>query len=123
MNPMNTKAREPWEGDFKLYYGDILVGNVSRAVCDYTTWDGPIVLTIKASDGKLQERLLEFIKFCEEWTERAHRDEPADPDEFKQFNDLLKSGLWRAESDEGDVHHLPDTPVFFAGSEVSWRED
>jgi hypothetical protein len=67
----------------------------------------------------LPRRLLEFIRFCEDWNERL-RDDSADAAEFAAYSDVVRSGLWATTDSAGRRTRVADAPVFFAGDEVTW---
>src|SRR5262249_15285233 len=104
-------------------YGSLAVGRVENAFCSDATWHGTFVPAVQSTDGPLARRLLGYISFCAQWNERTRKNDSADPAEFDPYNDLIKSGAWTAEWQDGKNSCLPAAPVFFSGGEISWRVD
>jgi hypothetical protein len=63
-------------------------------------------------EGEVTHQIAEYVRFVEGWNERVHNNDAADPGEFDQYANLVKSGFW-ATRDE----------LLFAGGEISWRTD
>jgi hypothetical protein len=105
--------------DLNLWYGDVLVGRVRDAFLSDGTWFGSLELAIRPDGGELPRRLLEFIRFCEDWNERV-RDDSADVAEFAAYSDLVGSRLWATTDSAGRRTRIAEAPVFFAGDEVTW---
>jgi len=80
-----------------------------------------MIPTISPGDGHIQERLLSFIEFSEEWNERTKRNEAASPDEFERYGDMLRSGLWLVKTRDGASERIETAPVFFRNGEISWQ--
>jgi hypothetical protein len=111
--------------DPKLYYGALPVGTLRDVFESDGTWYGTLDLDSgigsKGQEDELSRRIAEYIRFAEEWNERAHRVEPADASEFDQYSDLVKSRQWSTRDENGEVNQIADAPVFFTGGEVSWQ--
>jgi hypothetical protein len=105
-----------------LWYGPVLVGTVRQAFQSDGTWFGTLEREVLPAKSPLNRRLLDFIRFCEDWNERTRdNSHPPDAAEFDQYSDLLTSGLWMSKTPEGSVSHIADAPVFFKGDEVTWN--
>ena len=105
----------------KLYYGNLLIGNINRVFENYPHWEGIFEPKISRRDCTLQARILDFIQFCEDFNEREREgtDLP-NPDEFDRFSDITKDHVWSI-LDSHDRHYpIDEWPVFFAGGDVSW---
>ena len=109
--------------DLRLRYGNVEVGRIRNPFYSDSTWHGTINLAISAQNGELEKRLIEYIRFCEDWNERLRRNDAADPDEFESYVDLLKSRLWVTIDEKNDVSRITEAPVFFVREELSWRSD
>jgi hypothetical protein len=114
------KRMIPLASDLKLYYADLAVGTIKNPFQSDNTWFGIIDLQ-SAHDGELARDIAEYVRFAEDWNERVHCNERADPDEFDKYSNLVKSGLWSTRDEKGNVNRIIDAPVFFTGGEVSWR--
>lgn len=106
--------------ELNLWYGSILVGRIQNAFESDRTWFGVLEITIHSDDGDLPDRLLDYIRFCENWNERV-RDDSADPAEFERYSDLIASGRWATTNSAGTFTRIADAPVFFVGNELTWR--
>lgn len=104
----------------ELYYGATKVGVIkSPYVCDRTGY-GLFELTL-SPHGPLQRRIIDFIRFSEEWHERleANPSNPPDAAEFDDYNDLVYGKSWSLRSSDGNTSQLPVSPVFVAG-DITW---
>ena len=106
---------------FSLICEALVVGRLENCSCDDDTWNGTIILTIEQHYGELAKRVLQFIKFCQEWNERVLQRLPSEASEFDEYSDLIKTGLWKTKEANGDVRYIVDAPVFFQSGEVSWK--
>jgi len=107
----------------KLYYGNSEIGTIRNSFCSDNTWYGMFELGVSGQDGELGRHISQYVKFVEDWNERVHRNEPADPSEFDQYPNFADSKLWSTRDEQGNVTHITDGPVFFVGGELSWRID
>ena len=105
----------------KLYYGDLVVGTVRTPFQSDDTWYGIFDLDLSAQQGELALQIAEYIRFVEGWNERVRCNDGADPREFDPYSNLVRSGLWVTRDEEGSVNRITDSPLFFAGGEISWR--
>jgi len=106
---------------FSLIYDALVVGTLENCSRDDGTWNGTIVLTIDQHCGELASRVLQFIKFCQEWNERVLRNLPSKASDFNEYRDVVKNGLWKTKRANGDIQDIVDAPVFFQCGEVSWK--
>ncbi len=105
--------------DLDLRFDGILVGRIRNVLRSDGTWFGIYERAIQPDDGELARRLIDYIRFCEDWNERE-RHGTADAGEFDAYADVVTSGLW-ATTDSADRSTLiADAPVFFKGNEVTW---
>jgi hypothetical protein len=107
----------------KLYYADLAVGTIRDPFHSDDTWYGHFDLDLSTQNEELARQTAEYIRFVGGWNERVRYNERADPDEFDQYFNLVKSGLWSTRDEKGNVMHITGAPVFFYGGEVSWRID
>src|SRR5262249_29436551 len=85
----------------RLRYGSVRVGDIADAFLDQGTWFGSFRPSFEDPEGPSAERLREFIGFCKRWHDRLGSGEDADASEFDGFTDLLTSGLWTTEDQNG----------------------
>jgi hypothetical protein len=107
--------------NLRLWYGDVEVGQIKNAFLNDGMWYGTLELELSCQDRKLGRRINDYITFVEDWNERVRRADQADTSEFDRYSDLVKSGLWFTRNEEGAVSYIRETPIFFAGNELSWR--
>jgi hypothetical protein len=106
--------------DLRLRYGSVNVGDIGDAFCHQGTWFGTFQRKISGKCGPVEQRLCDFITFCEEWHARLRAGGVPDALEFDKFSDLLGSGLWQIEAPDGSLTPIEEAPVFAEG-EVSWH--
>lgn len=99
----------------RLFYDSTLVGEISDAFTDQGTWFG----TFRQKLGDQGERLREFIDFCKAWHERLGAGEGGDASDFDNFGEVVTSGLWKVESNDGTVVTIEGCPVFIE-DEITW---
>ena len=97
--------------NLKLYYADLAVGTIRNPFQDDDTWYGTVDLDLSPQDGELAHQIAEYVRFIEAWNERVHRNEQADPGEFDQYSNLVKSGLWSTRDENGQVNRIAEAPV------------
>jgi hypothetical protein len=104
----------------ELRYGLILVGEIADPFLHQNTWFGSFRQRVSQECGSTEQRLCEFISFCNDWDARNNRGDDADASEFEQFDDVLNSGLWYTRTNDGAVSRIDQAP-FFSGDEISWQ--
>jgi hypothetical protein len=105
----------------ELWYNSILVGRVVHVVAEDGVCSGVMQLAITNVDDPSRHALLRYIEFCVDWNERTRSQRnPPSPSEFDAFAAIAKSDKWFTKSG-GTREAVEDAPVFFKGSEVSWR--
>jgi len=110
------------ECQFNLLYEKLKIGRIENAFCSDDTWFGTVKLMTEPSCRDLSDRILAYVNFSEDWNQRLRTgSSTADPVEFEQYADLIKSSAWIVESDAGERFQVLGAPVFFAGGELSWR--
>jgi hypothetical protein len=111
--------------DFKLKYGDAVLGNIEDAFVSDETWYGTFHISLLKGSTDIECRLIEFITFCKEWHKRLSTGQKHDASEFDLFNDILHSGLWVAAPvtpSDGTIHKIYEAPIF-VDNEISWRNE
>ena len=110
--------------DLDLFFGDVLVGRVCGCYCAEGTWYGDYNLMLQ-SNNFIDQRLLAFVTFAEDWLDRLNRNinSPPDAAEFDQFSDLMQPKVWQMRSSDGTIiHSLDDAPTIVGGQELCWAE-
>jgi hypothetical protein len=106
--------------DLQLYYGPILVGEVSDVFDHQGTWFGTLRPALSADRDPTERRICEFITFCEDFYARCREDRDADASEYDRFSDLFTPGSWRVQAPDGTASEIRDAPNFIGGGEISW---
>lgn len=108
--------------DLTLWYGSLLIGHIRNPICSDATWHGTIERLIDATASEIARRVIEYMDFCADWNERTRNDPESPPDavEFEKYADVLSSQMWFTKPSSGETTSI-DSPVFFAGGEISWR--
>ena len=107
--------------EFDLVYGSLTVGHIKNAFLSDLTWYGLFQSLLRPTDSTLAGRILNFIDFTKQWNERVRRGQVADPTEFDQFGDIVKSGSWHVVNSQGIKIPILDAPVFFEVGDISWQ--
>jgi hypothetical protein len=101
----------------RLFHGSTMVARLTDVITHQGTWFAIYAVAIEDAN---QERLREFINFCEEWHARLRDGKEPDADEFDAFADLVKSDRWHVLFENGADVIVAGAPVF-ADGEVSWN--
>ena len=107
--------------DVTLFFGNKAIGTVKEPFLSDDTWYGTIQLGIDSESDEVERRLINYIRFVEDWNERVQSAKNASPDEFDAYADLTSSGRWFTKDTNGEITVIIEAPVFFCGGEVSWR--
>ena len=111
-NPSNLSVQ--------LWYGDLLVAEVSNAIVHQGTWFGDYRPVISREQGKKASRVCDYISFDEKFHKRLKQGKNLNPDQFDPFKDVLYSGVWRVRFPDGGEMTLAEGPGFVAG-EACWN--
>ena len=108
-------------GTLNLYYGRVLVGEITDPFQDQRTWFGYFTSRLPQNGNETQRRLAEFVTFCERWHARLKSGDNPDANEFDAFGEVVRSGLWEIEDGRGGRSAVEGWPVFIDG-EVTWAQ-
>jgi hypothetical protein len=114
------EASTPQSLNLHLWFGDVLVADLWNAFPHQGTWFAKYRQVVAPEEGRLQARLCEFIRFCEEWHERLARGDNPDAKEFDPFEDIIESEAWRVSCPDNTELGLAGGPIFVQG-EASWN--
>jgi hypothetical protein len=106
--------------NLQLWFADVLVADLLNAFPHQGMWFAQYGQIVAPSQGSLQERLREFIRFCEAWHQRLDCGGSPDAREFDTFTDLIDSTSWRVLCPNGTELRLAGGPLFVQG-EASWN--
>jgi hypothetical protein len=107
--------------DLTLLYGNKAVGVVKEPFLSDGTWYGTVHIETVGTKDEADRRLIEYIRFVEDWNERVRSGGDASADEFDSYSDLTASGMWATKDANGEITPIIEAPVFFRGDEISWR--
>ena len=102
-----------------LYYDSVLVGEVAEPFEHQGTWFGSFTSRLPLDGSEMQQRLAEFVAFCERWHQRLKAGDDPDAAEFDAFGPIVQSGRWRVVDERGMGTAIDQAPVFVEGK-VSW---
>jgi hypothetical protein len=111
-------ARKPL--NLQLWFGDVVVADLLDVMPHQGTWFARYRQVVAQGQGALQQRLCEYIAFCEGWHQRLKRGEDPDAAEFDPFADVIQSGSWRVPCPDGTELTMVEGPIFVEG-EASWN--
>ena len=107
--------------DLILYYKNVVVGEIKNVFESDGVWHGAFETAQANDQSEIGKRVTEYLCFCQTWNEAA-RVGNADATEFKLFEDIIRDGVWFAQSSENKQKMvIKDAPVFFVGGEMSFR--
>lgn len=111
------------ETNFTLWFNEELIGTVRDGFLSDGVWYGIFELNRAGYNSKHKIRVEEFILFCESWNELiVEKDSELDPSHFDSFSDVVYDGDWIAKSSVNcSTLKIENAPVFFKGSEISFR--
>jgi hypothetical protein len=104
----------------RLRYGPVSVGNIADPFVHQGTWFGSFRPSVDDEDSPIAEQVREFVGFCKRWHDRLASGEDVNASDFDRFTDMLTSGLWATEGQDGIASVVDQAPVF-SGDEISWR--
>lgn len=109
---------EPRRLEVQLYYGDLMVAELHRMFPHQGTWFAEYELSIAPGQGMLQDKLLDYIGFCEDFHRRMANELDHDFEEFDNFE--IDSDSWVARLPSG-VSIPIEGNMLFADGQSSWQ--
>lgn len=111
---------EPPPLELQLWYGNLLVADIHRVFPHQGTWFAGYDLRIMPGQGELQDQLLAYIAFCEDFHHRIAEGRDHDFDEFDRFAPIPDSGSWNARLLTGGSVPM-EGKMWFADGQASWQ--
>jgi hypothetical protein len=106
--------------ELQLWYGQVLVAELHEVFPHQGTWFAPYELRIRSGTGELQDRLLAYIAFCEEFNRRIAGGQAHDFAEFDRFLPAADAGSWRVPRPDGGEMPMEGRMWFMEG-QASWQ--
>jgi len=106
--------------ELQLWYGDVLVAELHQVFPHQGTWFAPYELKITPGDGALQDRLLKYIAFKEDFDRRVTEGEDHDFDEFDPFGDIADASSWKVPRPDGGAMPM-EGRIWFMDGQASWQ--
>ena len=85
----------PLEG--QLWFGSLLVADLHRMFPHQGTWFSEYNLRITKDQGELQEQLLAYVSFCEDFNRGVAEGRDHDFDAFERFYPIPNCESWGAQ--------------------------
>jgi hypothetical protein len=111
---------EPPPLELQLWYGDVLVADLHQVFPHQGTWFGAYELKIAPGERALQDRLLEYIAFTEDFNRRIAQGQDHDFAEFDGFGAIADAGSWRVPRPDGGTMPMAERMSFIDG-QASWQ--
>jgi hypothetical protein len=106
--------------ELQLWYGDFLVADLHQVFPHQGTWFASYDLRIVRGEGALQDKLLTYIEFCEDFHRRIADGQDHDFEEFDRFAPISDTGSWNARLPTGDCVPM-EGRMWFADGQASWQ--
>jgi|GEM_PF-4327542 hypothetical protein len=87
----------------QLWFGDLWVADLHQLSPHQGTWSSEYTLRITQNQGELQDQLLEYIAFCEDFHQRIGEGRDHDFDEFTKFASIPDCQSWNAKLPTGHI--------------------
>ncbi|NQT14487.1 MAG: hypothetical protein HQ582_17155 [Planctomycetes bacterium] len=106
----------------QLWYDRTFVGRIDGAFEHQGTWFGDFHAGELHASETQNQRLRDFINFCQDWYAREGSPGGADATQFDAFDDLVRSRRWYTIDETGMKATITDAPLFMDGcnGDVSW---
>jgi hypothetical protein len=104
----------------QLWFGSLLVADLHQMSPHQDTWFSDCDLRIRSHQGELQEKLLAYIAFCEEFNRRIGEGRDHDFNEFDRFASIPNCKSWSAKLPNGRLVPM-EGRIWFADGGVNWQ--
>ena len=111
---------EPPPLELELWYGNLLVADLHQAFPHQGTWFAEYDLKIVRGEGTLQDDLLTYIAFCEDFQRRIADGQDHDFNEFDRFGPITDSASWSARFPTGGSVPMQGR-IWLADGQASWE--
>jgi hypothetical protein len=119
-----AKYMSPWVSppplELQLWYAEVLVADLHQVFPHQGTWFATYELKIGPGEGALQDRLLEYIAFTEDFNNRIAKGEDHDFDEFDQFGPITEASSWKVPRPDSGVMPMTER-MWFLDGQASWQ--
>src|SRR5262245_15514949 len=106
--------------ELQLWFGDLLVADLHQVFPHQGTWFANYDLRIVRGEGTLQDELLKYITFCEDFHHRIADGQDLDFEELDRFAPFTDTGSWNARLPGGGSVPM-EGRMWFAGGQASWQ--
>lgn len=104
----------------QLWFGSLLVADLHRMFPHQGTWFSEYDLRLANAQGELQDQLLAYVAFCEDFNRRIAEGRDHDFDEFERFSPIPNCESWRAQLPNGCIVPM-EGRMWFADGNASWQ--
>lgn len=104
----------------QLWFGSLCVADLHQMVAHQGTWFSDYDLRITNGQGELQDQLLAYIAFCEDFNRRITQGLDHDFLEFERFSSISNCESWRAQLPNGRKVPM-EGQMCFADGEINWQ--
>jgi hypothetical protein len=111
---------EPLPLELRLRYDDLLVAQLHQVFPHQGTWFALYELKIARGEGALQDRLLEYIAFSEDFDRRISQGQDHDFAEFDRFGPIADAGSWRVPRPDGGAMPMEGI-MWFTSGQACWQ--
>jgi hypothetical protein len=106
--------------ELQLRYGDVLVAELHQMFPHQGTWFARYELKIAPGEGTVQDQLLEYIAFCEDFHRRIRDGQEHDFAEFDRFGPISDTRSWTVPRTGGGSVAM-EGRMWFADGQASWQ--
>lgn len=111
---------EPPTLELQLWFGNLLVADLHRVFPHQGTWFAEYDLRILLGQGEIQDLILAYISFCEDFHQRIAQGQDHDFDEFDRFAPIPETRSWNARLPNGGSVPM-EGRMWFADGQVIWQ--
>jgi hypothetical protein len=106
--------------ELQLWFGDVLVADLHQVFPHQGTWFAPYELKISQGQGTLQDRLLEYIAFTDDFNRRLAEGLDHDFEEFDSFGAIANATSWTVPRPDGGLIPMAEK-MWFADGQACWQ--
>ncbi len=120
-SPSHGPLGKPPHMEAQLWFGNLLVAELQRMFPHQGTWFSEYDLRITNDQGDLQDQLLAYVSFCEDFNRRIAKGRDHDFGEFDRFTPIPNCESWRALLPNGCMVPMAGRMWFADGDAASWQ--
>ncbi len=106
--------------ELELWYEDLLIAKLHDVCPHQGTWFAKCELKIAQGEGILQDSLLDYMAFSEEFDRRIAQGEEHDFSEFERFGSIASASSWNVPLADGSLMPMAGRMWFIAG-QACWQ--